>query len=252
MDIKDILNMVLDIGEQMLISGAEISRVENSIWRICKAYDAKRVDVFTITSTIVVTVMTESEESYSQTRRINEYSTDLHRLDKLNDLSRYICAYKPDIIFIKDKLREIDNEKHYSTTTSYFIYALIAGVFTIFFGGTIVDGLVSAIIGVLLKAMITIVRKVDQNVVFINVLCSLSVGSLAIMAVHFGIGQNIENIFIGNIMLLIPGLSLTNSIRDIISGDTIAGLLRLSEALVIAISIAAGFGFSTFLFRRLM
>jgi len=252
MDIKDILNIVLDIGEQMLISGAEVSRVENSIWRICKTYDAKRVDVFTITSSIVVTIQTEDGESYTQTRRISEYSTNLNKLDKLNDLSRYICAYKPDKAIIMDKLKEIDNEKHYSSTTSYFIYALIASAFTIFFGGTLIDGLVSAVIGVLLNAMIMIVRKADNNVVFINILCSLTVGVLTILAVHFGIGDNIEKIFIGNIMLLIPGLALTNAIRDIISGDTIAGLLRLFEALVIAISIAAGFGFSTFLFRGFM
>ena len=43
-------------------------------------------------------------------------------------------------------------------------------------------------------------------------------------------------------MLLIPGLVLTNSIRDIISEDIIAGLLRLCEAILTALSIAIGFG----------
>jgi len=46
-------------------------------------------------------------------------------------------------------------------------------------------------------------------------------------------------------MLLIPGLALTNSIRDIISGHTMSGLLRLSEAIVIALSVATGFGLAS-------
>ena len=49
MDSKMLLTCALDIGEKMLISGAEISRVEDSVKRICNAYDVKRIDVFTIT-----------------------------------------------------------------------------------------------------------------------------------------------------------------------------------------------------------
>ena len=46
---------------------------------------------------------------------------------------------------------------------------------------------------------------------------------------------------IGNIMLLIPGMALTNSIRDLLCGDIVAGLLRLVESLLIALAIAAGY-----------
>lgn len=52
-------------------------------------------------------------------------------------------------------------------------------------------------------------------------------------------------IIIGNIMLLIPGVVLTNSIRDMLSGDMISGLLRLSESVVLAVAIAIGFALST-------
>ena len=38
MDSKMLLTCALDIGEKMLISGAEISRVEYSVKRICNAW----------------------------------------------------------------------------------------------------------------------------------------------------------------------------------------------------------------------
>ena len=46
---------------------------------------------------------------------------------------------------------------------------------------------------------------------------------------------------IGNIMLVIPGIQLTNSLRDMINGDMISGLLNMSEALLKAVSVAMGF-----------
>ena len=56
MNYERLLSCALTIGEKMLCSGAEVSRVEDSIIRICSAYGADRVDVFTITSSIVVSV----------------------------------------------------------------------------------------------------------------------------------------------------------------------------------------------------
>lgn len=51
------LSCVMDIGEQMLVCGAEVHRVEDSVARMCKSIGAKRVDVFIITSSMVVTAL---------------------------------------------------------------------------------------------------------------------------------------------------------------------------------------------------
>ena len=46
---------------------------------------------------------------------------------------------------------------------------------------------------------------------------------------------------IGIIMTLIPGIGLTNALRDLFTGDSIAGLLRSIEAALTALAIAAGY-----------
>ena len=88
---KKFLDLVMDIGEQMLISGAEVHRVEESIKRMCNSKGAKRVDVFIITSSMIVTVFDNEDKSYTQTRRIISSTTDFEKLHKLNQLSRKIC-----------------------------------------------------------------------------------------------------------------------------------------------------------------
>ena len=76
----------------------------------------------------------------------------------------------------------------------------------------------------------------------LGLLLKLSAGEMAVLLlVRAGIGVHPDKIMIGNFMLVIPGIQLTTSLRDMINGDTISGLLNLSEAVLKAISVALGF-----------
>ena len=66
-------------------------------------------------------------------------------------------------------------------------------------------------------------------------------GLLAGLAVKLRLGDDAGMISIGNIMLLIPGVALTNSLRDMFSGNTISGLMRFIESILLALTIAFGF-----------
>lgn len=235
-----LLSDALTIGEKMLCSGAEVSRVEDSIVRICSAYGASRVDVFTITSSIVVSADFDGK-TYTQTRRITSYKTDFDMLDRLNDLSRYICREVPGEEIIEKRLGDIFGKKDYPFVVRMLFWFITAGAFTVFFGGNIADGIVSAIIGMLLMMCVETVDRTGINKVFSNMFSSFFVTVLAYVAVYCGLGSSCDKIIIGNIMLLIPGLALTNSLRDLIGGDIMSGVLRFCEACLVAIGIAAGF-----------
>lgn len=241
MKTEDLLCVALDIGERMLVSGAEVCRVEDSIQRILKTYEVKRVDVFTITSSIVTTITDKNGVTITQTRRINKYSTDFDKLHNLNALSRRICAEKPELNNIRKELSEIDRKQPYSLLWQCFAFALIAGSFTLFFGGNFLDAIVSALIGIILKLAIHAIGKVNINMVLANLVGSFILSALAILSVFVHFGSNTDMIIIGNIMLLIPGIGITNSIRDIVSGDLMAGILRFCEAVIVALAIAGGY-----------
>lgn len=118
---------------------------------------------------------------------------------------------------------------------------LIAGAFAIFFGGAFLDGIAAALIGIVLKLIVYATEKTQVNMIFANVVCSFAVCSIAFAFVMLGFGYSTDKIIIGNIMLLIPGVALTNSIRDMISGDIMAGMLRFCEACLVSLAIAAGY-----------
>ncbi len=238
---KKFLDLVMDIGEQMLISGAEVHRVEESIKRMCNSKGAKRVDVFIITSSMIVTVFDNEDKSYTQTRRIISSTTDFEKLHKLNQLSRKICEGIITYEEIKTEFNSALNRKTYNFFCESLCCAIIAGAFTIFFGGNTVEMVVSFIVGLLVSIGNFLCNKAVTNKIFSKFFGSLLVTMFAFSAVKFGFVDSADNVIIGNIMTLIPGIGLTNALRDLFIGDSIAGLLRTIEAVLLALGIAAGY-----------
>ena len=238
---EEVLTCAINIGEQLLVSGAEISRVEDTIRRICNAYGIRQSHIFSIASCIIVTLETKERKWITQTRRILSYGTDMWKLDRLNDLSRRICATQPSFAVIDQEYEKILKGPTYSPAVQCGIYAMTAGAFAIFFGGNLWDGFASLFVGALIRVTLYALSAIKLKAIFSNILCSLISGMACILVCYLGIGQHVEMIMIGNIMLLIPGVLMTNSFRDFISGDMISGLLHFSEAMITAVCVAAGF-----------
>lgn len=239
---KELFSCVMDIGEQMLINGAEIYRVEDSIKRMCTALGASRIDVFTITSNMTVTLFVSESESYTQSRRITSSGTDFEKLHHLNRLSRKICE-NPELSAeeIRSELELALACKAYPFWAECLCYALIAGAFTLFFGGGFVEAAVGFVIGCLLRFAVLFSDRMVVNKIFAKFFASFVMTLLAVLSHRLGIIPGIDKVIIGNIMILIPGIGFTNAMRDLFTGDSIAGLLRLIEAVLTALAIAAGY-----------
>ena len=238
---SQMLSLILDLGEMLLVSGAEVNRVEDTIKRLAAAYGFQRTDVFTITSSIVVTVRDASNQTLTETRRILSYETDMHKIDQLNSLSRQICHAPISPESLQQKLQQIRQGTPYCRLIQFLDYAMISAVFSLFFGGNLQDAFAAALCGCLLKLVLDAGKSIQLQNLVLTVLCSFAVAAAAQCCVLVGIGSNFDQIVVGNIMLLIPGVSFTVSLRDMISGDTISGLLGFAEAILKALAIAMGF-----------
>lgn len=240
-DCVKVLAAVLDVGEMMLTSGAEVNRVEDTIHRMMQAYGCSRVDVFTITSSIVVTVQDSEGKIVTQTRRIMNYETDMYKIERCNALSRQICKEAMPEEKLREAVEQIKQEKSYPWWVKFLAYSVISASFSIFFGGSVGDGVAAWLCGWLLYGAVELCSRMKLQRIIMTIVCSVIVGLGAVFLTNIGLGKSVDKIIIGNIMLLIPGIALTTSLRDMISGDTISGLLGLCEALLRALAIAGGF-----------
>ena len=112
-----LLACILDMGELLLTSGAEVLRVEDTLTRLCTAYGFLRVNVFSITSSIVITVHGLDGHIYTQTRRIITRDTNLQKVALVNALSRQLCHTPVSIPEFQVKLEEIRCSKTFPLWT---------------------------------------------------------------------------------------------------------------------------------------
>ena len=238
MDYDKILQTILDIGEEMIVAGGEVSRVEESVFRMCKAYGCDRINVYILLSNMQVTVETPEEKIITHIRFMERNNVNFDRLDYLNDLSRYICSHVPDVEIMKLKLDEVMSRKEQPIWLDMLGDILAASGFIVFFGGNGFDAAAGVFMAVLVFALQRFFMPRENNQLVLNFVISFVAGMFALILVHMGLNVHGDKIMMGGIMLLIPGIAMTNAVRDMLIGDLASGLLRLSNALIVAASIA--------------
>ena len=106
------VRQLLNIGEAMYQSGGEISRIENSLHRLGKAYGAQHVSVYAITSSILITVEFNDDYSVTQNRRITRRGAiDCTKMESLNQLCRDCAADPIAVAELKERVLAILQEK---------------------------------------------------------------------------------------------------------------------------------------------
>ena len=225
MKTNNIISISVDIGKEIIKSGGEISRAEDTVIRINKAF-GKSCQVFALPSFIIAQCEGETEM-----RRIEREDTDLNRLSNLNTLSRKIC---------KDKNinTKISSNSIYSQFILLIFSCIATSSFSIFFGGGIKDAITSFFIA----GIITYLDLQHLKIPLFtdNLICAFFSTILAYIPLKLGLFINPDKVIIGTIMLLVPGLTIVSSIRDMMSGDLIAGIFELINAIMSAFGIALG------------
>lgn len=100
----------------------------------------REIGVFTITSLIEVTACTPDGDEIVKARRIaGSYATDLDRVERLNALSREICAQCPPPQTLAARIEAIRRPRTEAAWISYAGAVLTACSFAVFFGGSAAD-----------------------------------------------------------------------------------------------------------------
>ena len=248
-DAGTILAIALDVGAETLRVGGEVHRVEDTVSRICRAYGAEDVEVFAITSLITAEVRMPDGSYATRNRRVPVTYNHLARLEALNALSRTICKQPISVAEVNTRLEAIRRYRPVPEWLCYVGAFMATGGFAIFFGGSLMDGLAASVIGLVLTLFARL-RPIQINGMVKTLISSFAAGVLSVLCVALGLGDHVDKIIIGTIMLEIPGLSFGNSLRDMLSGDTLAGAMRFIQTILQALMIALGYMAALVLFNQ--
>lgn len=227
------------LGRNILENGGEICRVEEAVNYFLEAYGVYGAQIFTLPSCVIISIEQDSKP-VTHLERIKGTTHNFDKLAKFNDLCRRACTNVYPLDEVMKEINSIRGEKEYSFTVSLLAYGVSSALFCLFWNGQFADACVSFVCGLATKCCLTYLSKIKANMFITNAFSSLVIAYIALACVHFGIAANYDKIIIGAIMMLVPGLALTNVMRDIIAGDIITGTAKLSEVLLVAAAIAVG------------
>lgn len=237
---KQILTVATEVGYMMLKHGGEVYRAEQSAKYICQHYGIADADIFAIPTSIVVTI-SDDDDFITKTRRITSNEVDLEKVVALNALSRNICATKPEYAEIMAQLREIDKIQPYHEYIRIFATGIISLSFAMLFGATATEGILAYFIGLVAALSLILTHNLNTNSFLRTTFCSFIITLMAYTVAYlsdFSISP--DPIVAGALMVLVPGLAITNCMRDFMANDFMAGVSKLAEAMTTALATALG------------
>lgn len=124
MDINKIIKIAAEAGKIILQSGGETYRVEETMSRICSAYNIKDSDPYVTPTVIMISATNENGKTVSLSRRITSRTIDLDKIDKVNSLSRNIKENNLTLEQVQEELNIIKKGIPYSNKLGILFFLL--------------------------------------------------------------------------------------------------------------------------------
>lgn len=239
-------------GEIMLISGAEIARIEGTIQYILGCCHGRNAQTMVFSTGIFVSLDSPGGEALTLVRRVEARSTNLNRIYRVNEVSRRLCSGIMSPQEAYKELEEIKDSSQYKKELKSLSYVFIAAFFGVVLGGSPADCLGAAVIGGILGLVVYGVSWLGFNDFCINGIGAFSIGMAALAMNRWLLkGASSDVVIISAIMPLLPGVIFTTAVRDTLNGDYSSGAARMLEAVVTALAVAAGVGAGMTLFHQM-
>ncbi|MCX7903583.1 MAG: threonine/serine exporter family protein [Caloramator sp.] len=243
MELTQVMEIATRIGELLLSSGAEIYRVEDTMKRIAKSYEVE-LDSFVMPTGFSATGKTSDGRIITCVKRIKDRTVDLHRIDLLNKLSRRIENEKLSYDEIVEEVEKIKRLPYFKYPLRIISAGFVAFAFTQLFNGEFLDSLLAFIITCVVYVVKEKISRLGFFQFFEYFLSGFLAAILTLIFKNYINAVNLDKVIIGSIMILVPGIAMTNAIKDALYGDLISSFARFGEALFIAASVGAGVGFA--------
>ena len=228
---QEALTLAADAAALLLASGAETSRSQET---------AEILQAYVLTNGVIAVPLEHSLPG--GVRNVPNSSVNLTRVAAVNELSRQAAAGRVSLAQARcrlDEIRHLPELEDWKQILACGIGCACAGVM---FGGGPLEAVAASIAGVCVQALLLWLARTGINRIFSRLAGAALVVSVVTLIglVLPGLNQNPPTI--GALMPLTPGVALTMSIRDFISGDYLSGTIRLIDALLTAGCIACGVG----------
>ena len=118
--------------------------------------------------------------------------------------------------------------------------AISSAAFLLMLDGNFTDMLISFIVGLVSYIISFQFQKAKFGFFLVNFIAGIVVGVMTLSFRYFLADIEANKIVIASMMAFLPGITLTNAMRDLMSGDVTSGLTGATTAILISTALALG------------
>ena len=244
MDSQRLLKASVFAGYLMLANGAETSRAEDTVERLLMSEGFKNIEVFVTINTIIAGFDDEEGKSRTVIKRVSSRGYNLAKIAKINDISRAYVNKDINIDDVEQKLNDVEAEKGYSTLSKTIASAVACFCFSYMLGQDIIAAANAFFIGIIVSLAVSALSSKNLSPYLVNIVAGCAISLTALLFVQLGFNQfdAVDKAIIGSILPYLPGIAMTNAIRDVLGGDYLSGMCRGLEAVFVTLCLSGGVG----------
>lgn len=225
-------------GRLMMEGGAETSRVEDTMLRMAHTQNMSTTHSF-VTPTGII--FSPGSPYHTKLIRIKDRTTDLEKVALVNDVSRKLSM---DIYTLEEAYVQLQKIEQANVMFPLWLQilaaAVVSGSFLLLYEGLWSDFPAAFVAGGVGFIIVKLIHELTKVQFFAEFVAALFIGLVAFISVKLELGTNLDKIIIGSVMPLVPGLLITNAVRDLMAGHFVSGISKGAEAFLTAFAIGAG------------
>ncbi|MEJ8546179.1 threonine/serine exporter family protein [Brevibacillus borstelensis] len=233
-----VMDTCLLAGGIMLKNGGETYRTEETMSWIAKAAGMDSVNSSATPTSIILSFRANGQD-HTRMIRTPSRTINLNKVTLANDVSRRFVSGSITIYEAYNLFQQIDQGKPvYPKWLLHTAAGIASGSFAMLAGGSWLDLIPSALAGLTVNLSLQFFETFLRIKFFTEFVSALLGGLFALLCATLFSELHLSILIIGAMLPLFPGIAITNSLRDLMAGDLVAGVSRGAEALLTALSVA--------------
>ena len=242
MEDERLLNLAVDAGEIILESGGEINRVEDTMGRIMNMAGDYAKPEAAVFPTGIFASLNGKNGQITKIKRVRDRNTDLLKLDSVNTLSRKFVAGECTIEYAENEILRIRNLPKVKSYVTILCISMSCFFLSFMYDITIYNNFISFLTALIFSSIMNFMYSKNIPDFIVRFVSGVVISTFAIIFYKFNLCSNYDSVIISCIMPLVPGVTITNALRDVLNGDFVAGTSRIMEAVIVAVATASGVG----------
>jgi uncharacterized membrane protein YjjP (DUF1212 family) len=233
---------LVEVGAALVRYGCPSYRIEEAI-KVLAETEGLRAESFALPTGVFLDVIGSDGRPVHRMARVKEWTLDLGHLTEVDEIFNDVAERGTPLFEGLSRVRALEvQSSSYPQTLSFLAQAAVAGAGAIFFGGGLVEIAGGALCGLLTAISLRASNRRPRLRLLGDLVGAMVSGMVAWVASIVWPATARDIIVLAGVIALVPGMTFTTALAELVYKNLVSGAARLMEAFVTFLSLVTGVG----------